>query len=54
MAVGFSGHGFMFSPMTGLLLSEIILKEKATIDIRDLHIDRFKHKKEFVVEKSVV
>ncbi|HEY8363933.1 MAG TPA: FAD-binding oxidoreductase [Haloplasmataceae bacterium] len=54
MAVGFSGHGFMFSPMTGLLLSEIILKEKMTIDITDLHIDRFKHQKVFEYEKSVV
>ncbi|PKK96337.1 MAG: FAD-dependent oxidoreductase, partial [Tenericutes bacterium HGW-Tenericutes-3] len=28
MGCGFSGHGFMFAPMTGLLLSELILGEK--------------------------
>ena len=54
LACGFSGHGFMFAPMTGLLLSEIILNEKPTIDISDLHVSRFKHQKEFVLEKSVV
>lgn len=27
LAIGFSGHGFMFAPMTGLLLAEIILGE---------------------------
>ncbi len=54
LACGFSGHGFMFAPMTGLLLSEIILKEKSTIDISDLHLSRFKNKKDFIYEKSVV
>lgn len=54
IACGFSGHGFMFAPMTGILLSEIILKEDLTIDIKDLHLNRFKYQKEFVLEKSVV
>lgn len=54
IACGFSGHGFMFAPMTGLLLSEIILKEKLSIDITDLHLNRFKEKKTFAFEKSVV
>ncbi len=54
VACGFSGHGFMFAPMTGLLLSEIILREKMTIDIEELHINRFKHKQVFAYEKSVV
>src|SRR5690554_6843265 len=54
LACGFSGHGFMFAPMTGLLLSEIILNEDLTIDITDLHLNRFKHQKDFVLEKSVV
>jgi len=54
MACGFSGHGFMFAPMTGILLSEIILKEKPTIDISDLHISRFNNKQDIVYEKSVV
>lgn len=54
LACGFSGHGFMFAPMTGLLLSEIILGEKLTIDIRELSIERFKKQNTFVYEKSVV
>jgi sarcosine oxidase subunit beta len=54
LACGFSGHGFMFSPMTGLLLSEIILKEKNTIDISDLNVGRFQGKQVFAYEKSVV
>lgn len=53
LAVGFSGHGFMFGPMTGLLLSEQILGEKPTIDISKLSIDRFE-KHELVFEPSVV
>ncbi|MBU1142175.1 MAG: FAD-binding oxidoreductase [Firmicutes bacterium] len=54
MACGFSGHGFMFAPMTGLLLSEIILKENNSIDMEPLHLDRFKTQDQFHVEKSVV
>ena len=54
MACGFSGHGFMFAPMTGLLLSEIILKQPLTIDIKDLHIDRFKNQDIKDYETSVV
>jgi len=54
MACGFSGHGFMFAPMTGLLLSELILNEKTTIDMYDLSLERFKDNKKFDVEKSVV
>ena len=42
LAVGFSGHGFMFGPATGILLSEIILKEKPSIDISPLSLNRFK------------
>jgi sarcosine oxidase subunit beta len=54
MACGFSGHGFMFAPMTGLLLSEIILNEPMTIDITELHIDRFKNNDHSEYETSVV
>lgn len=53
LAVGFSGHGFMFAPMTGLLLSEQILGETTTIDISMLHKDRFE-RDELVLEPSVV
>ncbi|MBN2605459.1 MAG: FAD-binding oxidoreductase [Bacilli bacterium] len=54
LACGFSGHGFMFAPMTGLLLSEIILEEPTTIDINELHLDRFKDGDFNAYETSVV
>jgi sarcosine oxidase subunit beta len=44
----------MFAPVTGLLLSELILGEKSTIDMTDLHLDRFKNKEITSFEKSVV
>lgn len=53
MAVGYSGHGFMFGPMTGLLMSEIILGEETTIDISSLDLGRFA-RNELVFEPSVV
>ena len=53
LAVGYSGHGFMFAPMTGLLMSEIILGEKTSIDISSLDLGRFK-RNELVFEPSVV
>lgn len=41
-AVGFSGHGFMHSPITGLLMAELILEGSAsTLDIRALRSGRF-------------
>lgn len=53
MAVGFSGHGFMFGPATGILLSEIIMGEDTSIDISALSLERFE-KGELVFEPSVV
>jgi sarcosine oxidase subunit beta len=53
MACGFSGHGFMLDPMTGLLMTELILGLEPTIDLKDLSIDRFKDQ-EIHIEKSVV
>ncbi|WP_165423533.1 NAD(P)/FAD-dependent oxidoreductase [Ktedonosporobacter rubrisoli] len=42
IAAGFSGHGFMQSPATGLVISELILDGKAhTIPIEALSIERF-------------
>ena len=42
VATGFSGHGFMQSPATGLVISEFILDGQAhTIDVGDLGIERF-------------
>ena len=41
-AVGFSGHGVMHSPASGLALSEIILDGEAQfLDISCLRLDRF-------------
>ncbi|MBU1145724.1 MAG: FAD-binding oxidoreductase [Firmicutes bacterium] len=54
MACGFSGHGFMFAPMTGILLSEIILKQKTTLDVTDLSINRFALNNPTDYEQSVV
>lgn len=54
MACGFSGHGFMFAPMTGLLLSEMILNEKTTVDMTSLHLNRFNGEDIKYIEKSVV
>lgn len=54
VAIGFSGHGFMFAPMTGLMLSEIILGEAPTIDIEELGIKRFESGRLSAYEKSVV
>ncbi len=54
MACGFSGHGFMFAPMTGLLLSEMILKEPRSMDMSFLHLNRFKNTDHQDIEKSVV
>jgi sarcosine oxidase, subunit beta len=42
VATGFSGHGVMQSPATGMIMSEFILDGKAhTIDVSDLGIERF-------------
>ncbi len=54
LAIGFSGHGFMFAPMTGQLLAEIILGEETSIDISELDLKRFESGKNISYEKSVV
>ncbi|MCF6464519.1 NAD(P)/FAD-dependent oxidoreductase [Clostridium sp. Cult2] len=53
LALGFSGHGFMLGPATGLLMAETILGEPTTIDISSLDMDRFK-RGELIFEPSVV
>lgn len=53
LAVGFSGHGFMFAPATGILLAECILGEEQTLPIDILNLDRFK-KGGLIFEPSVV
>lgn len=53
LAVGFSGHGFMLAPMTGLLIAEQIVREETTMPIHMLSKDRFE-RGELVLEPSVV
>ncbi len=40
-ACGFSGHGFMLSPVVSKLLAELITGEEPSLDIEDLHLRRF-------------
>ena len=53
MAVGFSGHGFMFGPVTGTVMSEMILGLEPTIDASRLRLSRFAEGNLFT-EPSVV
>ncbi len=42
IAAGFSGHGFMHGPITGLLAAELVLDDRAhTLDISQLRLSRF-------------
>lgn len=54
MACGFSGHGFMLAPMTGLLLSEMILGEAPSLPVENLKLTRFEGKDINEMETSVV
>lgn len=53
MAVGFSGHGFMFGPITGVVMAEMILGETPTIDVSMLNMHRFAEGN-LLLEPSVV
>jgi sarcosine oxidase subunit beta len=53
IAIGYSGHGFMFGPITGVVMSEMILGEEPTIDVSMLNLNRFKTGK-LLLEPSVV
>jgi sarcosine oxidase subunit beta len=45
-AVGFSGHGFRFSPSTGRMMAELVLDGKTKgIDIREFRLSRFEEGK---------
>jgi sarcosine oxidase subunit beta len=52
-ACGFSGHGFMFGPVTGVVMAEARLGEKHSLPIEKLGLDRFE-KGELIFEPSVV
>lgn len=53
LAAGFSGHGFMFAPITGVVMAETILGQPTTLPIHMLDKDRFARGEE-VWEPSVV
>ncbi|MFZ2330023.1 MAG: FAD-binding oxidoreductase, partial [Atribacterota bacterium] len=53
MSVGFSGHGFMLAPITGVMLAEYILEGETPLPIEKLHITRFE-RGELILEPSVV
>jgi len=53
LACGFSGHGFMFAPATGLIVSGQILGEESRWDVEKLSLGRFA-RGELVHEPSVV
>jgi sarcosine oxidase subunit beta len=41
VACGFSGHGFMLSPTTGLILAQVILDGRTDLPLEHYSIDRF-------------
>lgn len=56
MAIGFSGHGFMMGPTTGMVMAEHILSQESELTnllIGMLHLSRFE-RGELILEPSVV
>jgi sarcosine oxidase subunit beta len=54
IAAGFSGHGFMHGPVTGLLIAEMVLDGRAhSLDIHQLRLSRFAEG-DLVREQNVV
>ena len=46
IAVGFSGHGFRFSPSTGRVMSELIMDGKVNgVDVKQFRLSRFEESK---------
>ncbi len=54
IACGYSGHGFMFAPITGILISEMVLEEELEEYAKELNINRFTNKTLTDFEQSVV
>lgn len=52
LALGFSGHGFMIAPMTGIIMAEMILGEELSLEL-NLDLERFE-KGNLILEPSVV
>jgi sarcosine oxidase subunit beta len=53
IATGFSGHGFMLGPVTGLVMAEMILGMETSLDVSMLDLGRFE-RGELIIEPSVV
>jgi sarcosine oxidase subunit beta len=53
LSTGYSGHGFMFGPITGQLVAELIVKKETSIDISMLDYHRFERGEE-IWEPAVV
>ncbi len=54
LANGFSGHGFMHSPIIGKIIAEIALSGRSAFDISGLGLDNFKTNTRPPAEKAVV
>ncbi|MBI9009236.1 MAG: FAD-binding oxidoreductase [Tenericutes bacterium] len=54
MACGYSGHGFMFAPITGELITEMVFGDKLEDYAKDLNIKRLDDKNFTDFEQSVV
>ncbi len=54
LANGFSGHGFMHSPIIGKIIAEIALSGRSTFDISGLGLDNFKTNTRPPAEKAIV
>lgn len=52
-ATGFSGHGFMLAPMTGVVMAQAISGKTPEIDISSLSVERFQ-RGELIIEPSIV
>ncbi len=53
LSCGYSGHGFMFGPISGELLAQLILGQEPWIPIDMLHYSRFE-RGELLIEPAVV
>ncbi len=53
LSCGYSGHGFMFGPISGELLAQLILGQEPWIPIGMLHYSRFE-RGELLIEPAVV
>jgi sarcosine oxidase, subunit beta len=53
IAAGFSGHGVMHAPATGMLLAELLVTGRSSLDISSLRMSRFKEGHP-IVETNVI